>query len=184
MTSSPEEVANEAAAKAAAEEAAASGLGRQMGMMIRALRGSPVAKTLVTLVTSVVVVIIATSYGQIQLNSWNKPFYDALSRRDLRDFVYQLGVFFVIAGVLLILNVAQRWLVEMLKLKLRQGIVHDLIKDWMLPRRAFWLANAGGPMGVNPDQRMHEDARRGLRKSTGARLNANFREVARLHLAP
>jgi putative ATP-binding cassette transporter len=28
----------------------------------------------------------------------------------------------------------------------------------MLPRRAFWLANAG-PIGANPDQRMHEDAR-------------------------
>ena len=28
----------------------------------------------------------------------------------------------------------------------------------MLPRRAFRLANAG-PIGVNPDQRMHEDAR-------------------------
>src|SRR5882724_10356493 len=160
MTSSPEEVANEAAAKAAAEEAAASGLGRQMGMMIRALRGSPVAKRLVILVTSVIVVIVATSYGQIQLNRWNKPFYDALSRRDLHDFVYQLGVFFVIATAILILNVAQRWLVEMLKLKLRQGIVHDLLRDWMLPRRAFWLANAGGPMGVNPDQRMHEDARK------------------------
>jgi putative ATP-binding cassette transporter len=29
----------------------------------------------------------------------------------------------------------------------------------MKPRRAFWLAHAG-PMGVNPDQRMHEDARK------------------------
>ena len=27
-----------------------------------------------------------------------------------------------------------------------------------MPRRAFRLANAG-PIGVNPDQRMHEDAR-------------------------
>jgi vitamin B12/bleomycin/antimicrobial peptide transport system ATP-binding/permease protein len=160
MTSSPEQDTDEAAAKATAEEAASSGLGRQMGMMIRALRGSPVAKTLVILIMSAIAVIIATAYGQIQLNSWNKPFYDALSRRDLRDFVYQLGVFFVIATVILILNVAQRWLVEMLKLKLRQGIVHDLLRDWMLPRRAFWLANAGGPMGVNPDQRMHEDARK------------------------
>jgi vitamin B12/bleomycin/antimicrobial peptide transport system ATP-binding/permease protein len=160
MTSSPQQGANEAAAKAAADEAAASGLGRQMGMMIRALHGSPVAKTLVILIASVIFVVVATSYGQIQLNSWNKPFYDALSRRDLRDFVYQLGVFFVIAGVILVLNVAQRWLVEMLKLELRQGIVHDLLRDWMLPRRAFWLANAGGPMGVNPDQRMHEDARK------------------------
>ena len=32
------------------------------------------------------------------------------------------------------------------------------LKDWMQPRRAFWLANAG-TIGVNPDQRMHEDAR-------------------------
>jgi putative ATP-binding cassette transporter len=30
---------------------------------------------------------------------------------------------------------------------------------WMLPRRAFRLASVG-PIGVNPDQRMHEDTRR------------------------
>jgi len=160
VTNSPQQGAEEAAARRAAAEKQAAGLGHQMGMMIRALRGSPVAKTLVALVVSVVVVIVATSYGQIRLNSWNKPFYDALSRRDLHDFMYQLGVFFIIATAILILNVAQRWLVEMLKLKLREGIVHDLLRDWMLPRRAFWLANAGGPMGVNPDQRMHEDARK------------------------
>ena len=160
MTSSPQKGAEDAAAKRAAAEKAASGLGRQLGMMLRALRGSPAAKTLVALGIAAIVVIVATAYGQIRLNSWNKPFYDALSRRDLHDFLYQLGVFFIIATCILILNVAQRWVVEMLKVKLRQGIVHDLLRDWMLPRRAFWLANAGGPMGVNPDQRMHEDARK------------------------
>jgi vitamin B12/bleomycin/antimicrobial peptide transport system ATP-binding/permease protein len=143
-----------------AEEKAASGLIRQMRMMLGALRRSPVAKTLIFLVVAVITVIVATSYGQILLNRWNKPFYDALSRRDFREFVRQLGFFFLIAFGLLLCNVAQRWVVEMLKLKMRQGIVHDLLKDWMLPRRAFWLANAGGPMGVNPDQRMHEDARK------------------------
>jgi putative ATP-binding cassette transporter len=169
MTTSPQEAtpedttAAEAAQAVQAAEAAetrAAGLGRQMGMMMRALRDSPVARALVILIVSIVVVVVVTSYGQIRLNRWNKPFYDALSRRDLHAFLTQLGVFFIIAGLLLILNVGERWLVEMLKLKLRLGIVHDLLKDWMLPRRAFWLANAGGPMGVNPDQRMHEDARK------------------------
>jgi len=150
----------EESADAAEEEAASSGLIRQLGMMMRGLRSSPVARALVILVVSTILVVLATAYGQIRLNRWNKPFFDALSRRDLRDFVHQLGYFFIIAGGLLVLNVAQRWLVEMLKLKLREGLVHDLLKDWMLPRRAFWLANAGGPMGVNPDQRMHEDARK------------------------
>jgi vitamin B12/bleomycin/antimicrobial peptide transport system ATP-binding/permease protein len=159
MTTSPKEDEPEDT-PAAADEARAAGLGQQMGMMMRALRGSPAARALVILVVAIIVVVVVTSYGQIRLNRWNKPFYDALSRRDLHEFLTQLGVFFVIAGLLLILNVGERWLVEMLKLKLRQGIVLDLLKDWMLPRRAFWLANAGGPMGVNPDQRMHEDARK------------------------
>jgi putative ATP-binding cassette transporter len=82
-----------------------------------------------------------------------------LSRRDLRGFLVQLGVFCLIAGFLLILNVAQRWLVETLELKLREGLVRSLLQSWLLPRRAFWLANAG-TMGVNPDQRIHEDARK------------------------
>jgi putative ATP-binding cassette transporter len=152
----PEEVVDAAAAR---EEAAQSGLMRQMGLMVRAISASGVGRTLVLLIVAVFLVIVLTAYGQIRLNRWNKPFFDALSRRDLHDFLYQLGVFFVIAAVLLILNVGQKWLGEMLKLKLREGLVHDLVRDWMLPRRAFWLANAG-PMGVNPDQRMHEDARK------------------------
>jgi vitamin B12/bleomycin/antimicrobial peptide transport system ATP-binding/permease protein len=143
-----------------AEASPQSGLMRQLGMMMRGLRGSTVARTLVLMVIAIVVVVVVTAYGQIRLNRWNKPFYDALSRRDLRDFLAQLGVFFIIAAILLVLNVVQRWLVEMLKVKMREGLVQDLLKDWMLPRRAFWLANAGGPMGVNPDQRMHEDARK------------------------
>src|SRR6267143_4462745 len=130
-----------------------------MLMMIRVIFASPVGKVLTILVASLVIVISATAYGQIRLNSWNKPFFDALSRRDLRDFLYQLGVFFLIAGCLLALNVVQRWLVETLELKLREGLVLGLLRDWMLPRRAFWLANAG-TMGVNPDQRIHEDARK------------------------
>jgi len=141
------------------EEAAHSGLGRQLGMMIRALLASRVGKRLIVIVAAVLIIVLATAYGQIRLNRWNKPFFDALSRRDFREFLIQLGIFFLIAGCVLILNVAQRWLVEILKLKLREGLVEDLLQGWMQPRRAFWLAHAG-PMGVNPDQRMHEDARK------------------------
>ncbi|MBV8741946.1 MAG: ABC transporter ATP-binding protein/permease [Sinobacteraceae bacterium] len=150
----------EGAGSQAEAEARAQGLWRQIGMMSTAMRSSAVARILLLLVIAVILVIVFTAYGQIRLNRWNKPFYDALSRRDLHDFLFQLGIFFVIAFGLLVLNVAQRWLVEMLKLRMRQAIVNDLLRDWMLPRRAFWLANAGGPMGVNPDQRMHEDARK------------------------
>jgi putative ATP-binding cassette transporter len=140
------------------EEIANSGLVPQLGMMVRALWAAPVRNALFWLSGSVFLVIAVTAYGQIRLNSWNQPFYDALSRRDFAQFLVQLGVFGLIAGTLLVLNVAQRWLVETLKLRLRQGLALDLIKNWMQPGRAFRLSQAG-PMGVNPDQRMHEDAR-------------------------
>src|SRR5262249_19516738 len=102
------------------ESGAESGLTHQLGMMIRALFGTPVYKTLVLLAASIVIVVVVTAYGQVRLNGWNKPFFDALSRRDLHDFFVQLGVFFIIVACLLVLNVAQRWLVETLKYKLRE----------------------------------------------------------------
>ncbi|MGB6310672.1 MAG: ABC transporter ATP-binding protein/permease [Steroidobacteraceae bacterium] len=140
------------------EESANSGLLPQLGMMARALWTAPVRNTLFALSGALFVVIAVTAYGQIRLNDWNQPFYDALSHRELAQFLKQLGVFCLIAGALLVLNVGQRWLGETLKLKLRQGLAHDLIRNWMQPGRAFRLANSGA-MGVNPDQRMHEDAR-------------------------
>jgi vitamin B12/bleomycin/antimicrobial peptide transport system ATP-binding/permease protein len=140
------------------DEIANSRLLPQLGMMTRALWAAPVRRTLILLSGALTLVIAVTAFGQIRLNNWNQPFYDALSRRDLEQFLVQLGVFGLIAGALLILNVAQRWLSETLKLRLRQGLGRDLIQNWMQPGRAFRLSLAG-PMGVNPDQRMHEDAR-------------------------
>ncbi|HXR20012.1 MAG TPA: ABC transporter ATP-binding protein/permease [Steroidobacteraceae bacterium] len=149
----------DAGAETELDEYTNAGLVPQLRMILRALGNSPVGRALLVLAGAIFLIVLATAYAQIRLNLWNKPFFDALSRRDVRDFLFQLGVFFLIAGALMVLNVVQRWLVETLKVKLREGLVHDLLKDWLMPRRAFWLANAG-PMGVNPDQRIHEDARK------------------------
>ena len=144
--------------KPGADDTADARLAQQARMMLEAAWASPVRNALLWLAGAILVVIVATAYGQIRLNRWNEPFYDALARRDLPEFIAQLGVFGVIAGVLLVFNVLQRWLGETIKLKLREGLTRDLVDLWMLPRRAFRLASAG-PIGVNPDQRIHEDAR-------------------------
>lgn len=133
------------------------GVFQQVAVLVGAWRASTVAKPLLALVVGLVTVIGFTAFGQLALNRWNQPFYDAISRRDVRDFIWQLGVFAMIAGGLLVLNVGQRWLVETLQMKLREGLVTDLVGLWLQPRRAFWLAGSG-PMGAHPDQRMHDDA--------------------------
>ncbi|MER8675671.1 ABC transporter ATP-binding protein/permease [Mesorhizobium sp. M0615] len=135
----------------------ASSLRDQVATIKRALVGSPVRKWLVWTSVGIMAVIVATSIGQILLNRWNQPFYDALARRDMAAFLHQLMIFAVIAGTLLLLNIAQTWLNQMIRLKLREALTLDLIDQWMRPARAFRLANAGA-IGVNPDQRMQQDA--------------------------
>jgi putative ATP-binding cassette transporter len=125
--------------------------------MSEALLASRERNALLTLAGVLIAVIVATAYAQIRLNAWNQPFYDALTRKDVPQFLRQLGVFALIAGVLLVLNVVQTWLNQTSRVVLRQGLVHDLFDAWLQPRRAFRLASAG-PIGQNPDQRLHADA--------------------------
>jgi vitamin B12/bleomycin/antimicrobial peptide transport system ATP-binding/permease protein len=112
---------------------------------------------LLMLAVALVAVVGATAYMQIRLNSWNRPFYNALTNKDMPGFLTQLWVFGEIAGILLILNVAQMWLNQSSKVVLRQGLVNDLLDQWLKPKRAFRLSNSG-PLGANPDQRLQADA--------------------------
>jgi putative ATP-binding cassette transporter len=112
---------------------------------------------LLMLAAGLVAVVAATAYMQIRLNAWNQPFYDALTRKDVAVFVRQLEVFAELAAILLVLNVSQVWLNQTSRVVLRQGLVHDLLNEWLKPLRAFRLSNAG-LIGQNPDQRLHADA--------------------------
>ncbi len=130
----------------------------QLHMMLSAFWTSPVRNKLIAIGIGIFTLIVLIAVGQVAINRWNEPFYDALSRRDLQAFFHQLMVFFGIAGSLLVLNVLQTWLNLMFKLKMREGLARDMVGQWLVPGRAFRLANAG-EIGVNPDQRLHEDTR-------------------------
>ncbi|TIP87252.1 MAG: ABC transporter ATP-binding protein/permease [Mesorhizobium sp.] len=147
----------EGSARPVAASIEASSLSDQLATIKLALGTSPVRKHLLWACVGIVAVIVATSIGQVLLNRWNEPFYDALARRDMQGFLHQLLVFAAIAGGLVVLNVGQTWLDQMIRLKLREALTLDLIGEWMRPARAFRLANAGA-IGVNPDQRLQQDA--------------------------
>jgi putative ATP-binding cassette transporter len=148
---------DEPGVQSAPDAVQASTLRDQIATIRQALAASPVRRRLLLSCAGIVAVILMTSGGQILLNRWNQPFYDALQRRDLPDFLHQLVVFAEIAGALLFLNVAQTWLNQTIRLRLREALTLDLINQWMRPNRAFLVAKAGA-IGVNPDQRMQQDA--------------------------
>ena len=129
----------------------------QVARLIAAFWASRERNQLLLLAVGLVAVVAATAYMQIRLNAWNRPFYDALTHKDIPAFVTQLRVFAELALILLVLNVSQVWLNQTSRVVLRQGLVHDLLNEWLKPMRAFRLSNAGA-IGQNPDQRMHADA--------------------------
>ena len=125
--------------------------------MTRAFWASRQRNKLLMLTVALVMVVAATAYMQIRLNAWNRPFYNALTHKDMPAFLEQLGVFGKLAGILLVLNVAQVWLNQTSRVVLRRGLVDDLLNEWLKPLRAFRLSNAG-VIGANPDQRLQADA--------------------------
>jgi putative ATP-binding cassette transporter len=125
--------------------------------MAAAFWASRERRQLLVLAAGLVVVVAATAYTQIRLNAWNQPFYDALTRKNVPEFLQQLVVFAELAAILLVLNVIQTWLNQTTRVVLRQGLVHDLLNEWLKPMRAFRLSNAGA-IGQNPDQRLAADA--------------------------
>ncbi len=129
----------------------------QVRVLMRAVHRTPGRTRLYLLAGAILAVIIATAVMQVRLNAWNRPFYDAIERRDLDEFLRQLGVFVVIAGILLVLNVAQTGFNQLIRVTLRDLATRDLIGNWMTRKRAARISRAGD-IGVNPDQRIQADA--------------------------
>ncbi|MGO4839251.1 ABC transporter ATP-binding protein/permease, partial [Rhizobiaceae sp. 2RAB30] len=56
-------------------------LGAQLGLMLRAFVTSPLRNVILIMAATSFLVIVATAGGQVLLNRWNQPFYDAIERR-------------------------------------------------------------------------------------------------------
>lgn len=128
-------------------------------VMAGALRDGVERRPATLLALMLAAVVAFNALGQIWLNAWNRPFYDAIARRHLADFGKELLNFGLIVIFLLTLNVGQIWAQMRLKVTLREWVTRDVVHAWLEPGAAFRVARAG-EVGVNPDQRIHEDARR------------------------
>jgi putative ATP-binding cassette transporter len=137
----------------------------QLGSLLVALKASRYRLRLGLLGAGIVLAVCANSIAQIGLNAWQGDFFDAIERRDVATFGAELVTFGLIVGALLVLVVAQTWLKEMLQVRLREWLTHDLLDSWLAPKRAYLLAHAG-EVGANPDQRVQEDTRHLIDLST------------------
>lgn len=132
---------------------------RQLKTLWRSLASSPHRFRIWLLSGGIVFAIALNMVGQVRLNDWKGDFYNALEQANSSEFITQIGVFILIVAVLLTLVVAETWIREMLEVRLREWLTHDLLDQWLAPNRAYLLGFAG-EIGENPDQRMQADCQR------------------------
>src|SRR5260221_11426544 len=77
---------------------------------------SPQRKKGLVLLATVVVLSLGSVWLEVQFNTWNKNFYNALEQKDQSAFFRQLVVFTVIALVWIVAQVYNLYLQQMLQI--------------------------------------------------------------------
>src|SRR5919201_1711059 len=108
------------------------------------------------LLATVVGLALGIVWLEVQFNTWNKNFFNALEQKNQSEFFRQLWVFTVIAIVWIVARVYQIYLQQMLQIEWRSWLNEHFVSDWLKDRAYYRLQLLD--RGVdNPDQRIADD---------------------------
>jgi putative ATP-binding cassette transporter len=113
------------------------------------------------LLVAIVLLNLGAVYMLVQINEWNRVFYNALEKRDQPVFWAQLLRFTWLAFGYIVIAVYKFYLTQLLELRWRAWMTAHYLQRW-LSGQAFYrmeLArfSGNGAMPDNPDQRIQED---------------------------
>ena len=103
----------------------------------------------------IVAINLGNVYVGIQMNGWNRGFYNALQIFDSGELLRQLGWFFLIASSGVTLTVTALYFNQMLQIRWRRWLTEKYVKAW-LTNQAYYQLQLKGEID-NPDQRISED---------------------------
>jgi vitamin B12/bleomycin/antimicrobial peptide transport system ATP-binding/permease protein len=92
----------------------------------------------------------------VLLNSWNNDFYNALQDKNWNAFVFQLGYFCILAGLLIVLLVYQLYINQWLQIRWRRWLTQHYLDKWLGGANHYRMQLLGDAAD-NPDQRIAED---------------------------
>ena len=107
------------------------------------------------LLLTVVLVNLGTVCTSVGINAWNRSFYNALQAFDVEQIFGQLGIFFILGSLGIMLSVYGVYLQQMLQLRWRRWLTRRYVNDWLSNRAYYQLQLTNGV--DNPDQRISED---------------------------
>jgi len=112
------------------------------------------------LLAAIVLLNLGSVFMLVQLNDWNRLFYDALQQKNQDVFWTQLGRFCWLAAAFIVIAVYKFYLTQLLEVRWRAWLTDQMLNRWTSENRHYHLelmrrtAAAGAD---NPDQRIQED---------------------------
>jgi putative ATP-binding cassette transporter len=94
----------------------------------------------------------------VKFNAWYNTFYNALQNKDWNTFIYQFGVFTVLAAAFIITAVYQLYLQQWLQIRWRRWLTGQYLGRW-LGQGTHYRMRLKGDQADNPDQRIADDIR-------------------------
>jgi putative ATP-binding cassette transporter len=113
------------------------------------------------MLAAIVVLNLAAVFMAVQMNEWNRTFYDALQNKQQAVFWQQLGWFTILAFTSIVIAVYKFYLTQLLELGWRAWLTEHYLQRW-LSMHAFYRMELArftreGAAPDNPDQRIQED---------------------------
>ena len=114
------------------------------------------------LLLAIVLLNLGAVYMLVQINEWNRFFYDALQNKDQPAFWEQLGRFTYLAFGFIVIAVYRFYLTQLLQMRWRGWITARYMDRWLANKAFYQLEIARFAKGSdappdNPDQRIAED---------------------------
>ncbi|QCB46781.1 ABC transporter ATP-binding protein/permease [Hydrogenophaga sp. PAMC20947] len=115
------------------------------------------------LLVAIIALNLAGVFMLVQLNDWNRVFYDALQNKDQPVFWQQLGRFTYLAFAFIVIAVYRFYLTQLLQMHWRDWLTQHYLTRW-LANKAFYqlelarFSKSENAPPDNPDQRIAEDA--------------------------
>lgn len=117
---------------------------------------------------------LATVYMGVQLNKWNRVFYDALQDKKVDVFWQQMQLFAVLAFTNIVLAVYKFYVTQRLDLRWRAWMTRHYMDTWLGNCRYYHLEllrqSGSDAVPDNPDQRIQED----IARFTGSALGMSM----------
>jgi putative ATP-binding cassette transporter len=113
------------------------------------------------LLAAIVLLNLGAVYMLVQINEWNRVFYDALENRDQPVFWAQLLRFTWLAFGYIIIAVYKFYLTQLLEVRWRAWMTTHYLQRWLAGQAFYRMELArfsgNGATPDNPDQRIQED---------------------------